>query len=377
MSIDINEFRQGVYDIVAEIPKGKVMTYGQIATLLGWPDHARLVGHTLHGAPLSLHLPCHRVVNAQGRPAPGWIEQRKLLADESVIFKGNGHVDLTRFQWHYMEELNITMMRYKMIVLDLDGTLTNEKKEITPKTKDALMRAQRLGVKIVLASGRPTYGITALAEELELATHDGYILAFNGGKVTNCANGEVVFEQKLEGNLVPTLYDAAMQAGMEILTYQGNSIAATKKENKYVLHEAFINKMPVVQYDRFLEQIVFPINKCLIVGDPVPLHQLEQRLVNELKGKMEIYRSAGFFLECVPLGIDKARSLDRLINMLGIRKEEIIACGDGYNDQSMIRFAGLGVAMANASKDVQDTADYITYSNEQDGVAHVVEKFIL
>jgi len=92
---------------------------------------------------------------------------------------------------------------------------------------------------------------------------------------------------------------------------------------------------------------------------------------------MDVYRSAGFFLECVPPGIDKAHSLERLFELTGIRREEVIACGDGYNDQSMIRFAGLGVAMANAPKDIQDSADYITYSNEEDGVAHVVEKFIL
>lgn len=268
-------------------------------------------------------------------------------------------------------------MKYKMIVLDLDGTLTNEKKKITPKTKTALMKAQQLGVRIVLASGRPTYGITALADELELEKYGGFIQAFNGGKTINCASREVVSEQILDPTLVPLLYNAATEAGMDILTYQGESIAATKKENKYVLHEAFINKMPVIQYDDFLSQIVYPINKCLIVGDPVPLHQLELQLASRLEGRMNVYRSAGFFLECVPLGIDKARSLESLITTLDVSCEEIIACGDGYNDQSMISFAGLGVAMANAPREVQDTADYITYSNEEDGVAHVVEKFIL
>ena len=79
----------------------------------------------------------------------------------------------------------------------------------------------------------------------------------------------------------------------------------------------------------------------------------------------------------MPPGIDKAHSLERLFELTAIPREEVIACGDGYNDQSMIRFAGLGVAMANAPKDIQDSADYITYSNEEDGVAHVVEKFIL
>ena len=268
-------------------------------------------------------------------------------------------------------------MKYKMIVLDLDGTLTNNKKEITPRTKQALMQAQAAGVHVVLASGRPTYGIVPLAEELKLKENRGYILAFNGGEIIDCTNNEVLFEQKLDEQLVPILFQEAKKAGMEILTYQGEGIAATNKDDEYVQHEAFINKMPVMQYDDFLNQLVYPINKCLIVGDPTPLHELEIRLAKELEGKMEVYRSADFFLECVPLGIDKARSLGRLISTLGIQREEVIACGDGYNDLSMIRFAGLGVAMANATEDIQREADFVTLSNEEDGVAHVIERFIL
>lgn len=268
-------------------------------------------------------------------------------------------------------------MKYKMIVLDLDGTLTNNKKEITPRTKQALMQAQAAGVHVVLASGRPTYGIVPLAEELKLKDNGGYILAFNGGKIIDCTNNKVLFEQKLDEQLVPILFQEAKKAGMEILTYQGEGIAATNKDDEYVQHEAFINKMPVMQYDDFLNQLVYPINKCLIVGDPTPLHELEIRLAKELEGKMDVYRSADFFLECVPLGIDKARSLDRLISSLRISREEVIACGDGYNDLSMIRFAGLGVAMANAAQDIQSEADFVTLSNEEDGVAHVIEHFIL
>lgn len=268
-------------------------------------------------------------------------------------------------------------MKYKMIVLDLDGTLTNNKKEITPRTKQALMQAQAAGIHVVLASGRPTYGIVPLAEELKLKDNGGYILAFNGGKIIDCTNNEVLFEQKLDEQLVPILFQEAKKAKMEILTYQGEGIAATNKDDEYVQHEAFINKMPVMQYNDFLNQLVYPINKCLIVGDPTPLHELEIRLAKELEGKMDVYRSADFFLECVPLGIDKARALDRLISSLGISREEVIACGDGYNDLSMIRFAGLGVAMANAAKDIQSEADFVTLSNEEDGVAHVIEHFIL
>ena len=268
-------------------------------------------------------------------------------------------------------------MKYKMIVLDLDGTLTNNKKEITPRTKEALMKAQAKGVKIVLASGRPTYGIMPLAEELELKKNGGFILAFNGGKIIDCSDCRTIFEQKLDETLVPLLYHAAKKAGMQILTYQGEGIAATDKNDKYVQEEARINKMPVEEYDDFLQQLVYPVNKCLIVGDPAPLHQLEIKLKKELEGRMDVYRSADYFLECVPLGIDKARSLDRLITTLGITKEEVIACGDGYNDLSMINFAGLGVAMSNAADDIKAQADYVTLSNEEDGIAHVVDKFIL
>jgi cof-like hydrolase len=268
-------------------------------------------------------------------------------------------------------------MKYKMIVLDLDGTLTNNKKEITPRTKEALMKAQAKGVKIVLASGRPTYGIMPLAEELELKKNGGFILAFNGGKIIDCSDCRTIFEQKLDETLVPLLYHAAKEAGMQILTYQGEGIVATDKNDKYVQEEARINKMPVEEYDDFLQQLVYPVNKCLIVGDPAPLHQLEIKLKKELEGRMDVYRSADYFLECVPLGIDKARSLDRLITTLGITKEEVIACGDGYNDLSMINFSGLGVAMSNAADDIKAQADYVTLSNEEDGIAHVVDKFIL
>ena len=268
-------------------------------------------------------------------------------------------------------------MIYKIIVLDLDGTLTNEKKEITPRTKEALIKAQEQGLKVVLASGRPTYGITALAEELELPRFEGYILAFNGGRIIDCKNNKVVFEQTLDQNLVPKLYYSSREAGLEILTYKGEGIIATKKADQYVQIEASINKMEVEEVNNFLEEIEYPINKCLIVGDPTSLHELELQLVEQLKGQMEIYRSASYFLECVPLGIDKAASLNQLIEKLDVQPEEIIACGDNYNDLSMINFAGLGVAMANAPIDIQEQADYVTYSNEEDGVAHVVEKFIL
>lgn len=92
-------FRRDVLTIVSQIPPGRVTTYGHIAALAGWPSHARMVGRTLRYSPEAAALPCHRVVNAAGRTAPGWSRQRPLLEAEGVTFRANGHVDMVRHLW--------------------------------------------------------------------------------------------------------------------------------------------------------------------------------------------------------------------------------------------------------------------------------------
>ena len=129
--------------------------------------------------------------------------------------------------------------------------------------------------------------------------------------------------------------------------------------------------------DNFLYAIKFPVPKCLIVGEPQQLELLECKMRDALNGRMNVFRSEPFFLELVPNGIDKACSLKVLLDHLGMSHEQMIAIGDGFNDVSMIKYAGLGVAMSNAQEAVKKEADYITLSNEEDGVAAVVEKFIL
>lgn len=102
--MDKDTFQQEVYNVVAAIPSGRVMTYGQIAYLVGRPQCSRMVGHVMHGVPDGLHLPCHRVVNGQGRLAPFWAEQKTLLKAEGVVFRKNGYVDMKKCQWEFMKE---------------------------------------------------------------------------------------------------------------------------------------------------------------------------------------------------------------------------------------------------------------------------------
>ncbi len=268
-------------------------------------------------------------------------------------------------------------MAYKILVLDLDGTLTNNKKEITPHTREVLIRAQQQGVKLVLASGRPTYGIVPLAEELKLGEYEGYILSYNGGQIIDWKTRELMYENELSPEVYPYLYECARKNDFTILSYKDEYIVSEDGANPYVQHEAFLNKMPSMTVERFLDVINFPVPKCLIVGEPDRLALLEPEMKAALQGRMNVFRSEPFFLELVPEGIDKARSLAVLLDELHIDRSEMIACGDGFNDLSMIRYAGLGVAMANAQEVVRAEADYITLSNEEEGVAAVVEKFIL
>lgn len=268
-------------------------------------------------------------------------------------------------------------MKYKLLVLDLDGTLTNSKKEITRHTKETLIKAQEAGLKVVLASGRPTYGVAPLANELELQKYEGYILAYNGGKIIDWKTRELMYEKQLDSDLLPYLYRCAKENDFAIVTYENEYVLTEKPDDEYVLKEALLNVMKIKKVDNFLEAVKHPITKCLIVGEPSRLALLEKEMYEKLKDRMGVFRSEPYFLELVPKGIDKAQSLSVLLEEIGMTKNEMIAIGDGFNDLSMIQYAGLGIAMENAQDVVKQAADFITLSNEEDGVAYAVEKFYL
>ncbi len=268
-------------------------------------------------------------------------------------------------------------MSKKVLVLDLDGTLTNSQKEITPKTKKALMEMQEKGHIVVLASGRPTPGITPLAEELELAKNGGYILSFNGGQITSCKTGEVVYQKTLPAEVVPQLFDLAQKLDIGLLSYESDAIITGMHYDQYIEIEKNINHLPVKQMEDIVEYIDFPLNKCLGTADPEVAKKAEEEYAKMFGKTLCISRSEPFFIEITPMGIDKAASLDRLCQLIGHSPEDMIACGDGFNDVSMIEYAGLGVAMANAQDAVKEVADYVTDSNDEDGVAKVIYEFIL
>ena len=266
-------------------------------------------------------------------------------------------------------------LKEKALVLDIDGTLTNSKKEISAPTKAALQDILERGYKVILASGRPTPGMRRYEKELELEKYGGYLLSFNGARIVECKKGDIIYQRILPLTLLPGFYHFAKDNGCGLITYLGDEVISAFEPDKYVKIEAQINGLPVRKVDCFLDFVDFDINKCLMTADPEIAPDLERQLQEKYGHVASIYRSEPYFIEIMPQNVDKANSLEKMLESLGISRENTVCCGDGFNDISMIQFAGVGVAMGNAQQAVKDVADFITDTNDEDGLVRVIETY--
>lgn len=269
------------------------------------------------------------------------------------------------------------MINKKALVLDIDGTLTNSKKEITPITKAALERVMKAGHAVILASGRPTPGMRKYEKELGLDINGGYLLSYNGARVTDCLKNEVIYQKTLPMEIPAQIYDFAKARNVGVISYEKGCVLSAFEPDEYVLLEAKINGIPIKVVPDFPTYINFPVNKCLITAPDEIAAKYEKELQGIYGDSLSIYRSEAFFLEIMPNSVSKADTLDVVLPLIGVSRENTVCCGDGYNDISMIKYAGVGVAMANAKQEVKEAADFVTLSNDEDGLVQVVEKFIL
>lgn len=268
-------------------------------------------------------------------------------------------------------------MDKRILILDIDGTLVNDKKEITPKTKKKLIEMQQAGHILMLATGRPTPGSARFIKELKLDEFGGYLLSFNGGRIMNCKTKEILYQKILPKEVIPKLFSFAKKHHCGIISYENETVISGNGVDRYIEWEANLNHLPVKEIENFADYITFDVNKCLMTAPPKDAEKYLKILQDEFKGTLSIYRSEPYFIEIMPKDIDKAASIDRLLPLIGLKKEGAVCCGDGYNDISMISYAGIGVAMQNARDEVKAVADFVTGSNEEDGLVQVVDTFIL
>lgn len=266
----------------------------------------------------------------------------------------------------------------RVLALDLDGTLTNHERKITPRTMRALQAAMQKGVLVVLASGRPTAGIEPLAKELDLYHKGGYILSYNGGTVLDCKTGQILYQNEVPAQLIPSICAFAKEQEVALISYNDVGVISESPDDPWARKECDISKIPMIAVNSLAQYITFPISKMLVTLDPARMEAVKTAMQQRFAGQLEIYPSCPFFIEVMPRGIAKDAGLAVLLERLGLTPENLMACGDGANDHAMISYAGVGVAMQNADPVVKAVATYVTVAdNDNDGVAEAIEAFIL
>lgn len=268
-------------------------------------------------------------------------------------------------------------MKYKALALDLDGTLTDHNKNLPEKNKEAVFKAIDKGVSVILASGRPLFGVTPIADKLELDKRGGYILACNGGNIVDCVTGEMIYSNLLPMECTADICSLARQHGVYALTYADTQIVAESDTDEYVLKEAICNYTTIMKVDDLNKYVDYAVPKFLVVGPHEKLLPVQSALLEKHGDVINAFFSEDYFLEVVPANIAKDVSLKVLLEKLNILPEEMIACGDGMNDIPMLKLAGLAAVMENAYPEVKEYADYIAPSNDDCGVCDVIMKYIL
>lgn len=266
---------------------------------------------------------------------------------------------------------------YKLLAVDMDGTLLNSKGELTEKNKNALKAAMSKGVKVVITSGRAIHSIKRFLIEAGLTGENDYAITYNGGAVYNLKNFECIAYKGITGRNLFEIKELCESLDMKMIAYDWNYSLA-EEENEYTIFEREHIGSPVklVSYKEYVKEDD-EIIKVILFDNPDALDEKMKKIPQEFYENYNIVKSLPWVLEILPKECNKGYGLEIMAKQLNIKREEIISIGDQANDLEMIEFAGLGVAMGNAIEEVKNIASYVTTDNDNDGVAAVVEKFIL
>ncbi len=277
-------------------------------------------------------------------------------------------------------------MAIKAILLDIDGTLTNDEKKITPRTRDALLKAQEMGIRLVIASGRPPKGITPYGNILKMEENHGLYVCFNGAKVLDCETGEELVNTTLDTELAREILHHVKQFNVRPMIVQGDYMVVEDvydcmindgdRRFNVIEYESRMNNYILKETSDIENAIEYPLNKILTAGDSDYMREVSKELAAPFEGRASSMFTANFFYEYTALGIDKGNSLAQAMEKIGILPEECIAFGDAENDISMLKFAGVGVCMANGQDKVKEAADLIADDNNHDGIVKVLAQYI-
>ena len=266
---------------------------------------------------------------------------------------------------------------YKLIALDMDGTLLREDGTLSSRNKQAIRAARDKGVHVLLASGRPLAGMEPFLQELALTSTEDYVLSYNGALVQNVGTRQVLSHRHLTGQDVRELYALGQVLEVNVHAFCAEQGLIAPRNSTYTELERATNELTLTLTDFSQLDPTAVILKVMMVDEPAQLSRAIARLPAELHTRFTVVQSAPFFLEFLHPECNKGSGVAALAKHLGLNAESVICVGDAGNDKHMLEYAGLGVAMGNATAELKSLADHVTLSNQDDGVARVIEQFIL
>lgn len=272
-------------------------------------------------------------------------------------------------------------MAIKLVAIDIDGTLINDQLEVTPKTVAAIKKATKAGVKIVLCTGRPMTGVRPFIHQLGLENlSDEYVIAYNGG-LALATNGDILVNYTVSFKDYLALEMFCLEHDVKSIIESRDYIYTTNQDiSPIAVHESGLVFMPM-RY-RSLDRLGamkddLVIGKVMMTDNKEVLDRAQAALPEELVQRFRIVRSEDYYLEFVNKQAGKGPTLDALANHLGFKPSEVMAIGNAQNDESMIKYAGTGVAMGNAISSTVKAADIQVADNNHDGVAEAIDKYVL
>ena len=260
-------------------------------------------------------------------------------------------------------------MNIKLIAVDLDGTLLNDKQEVSTKTKEALQRASKMGIKIVPCSGRPFPGIKEYLDELDLKDPNQYVVAFNGALVLN-SEGRPIVEELLDYNDFIFFEKIAQQLKANFhIEVRDKFITIDHFINYYLSRESWLTRMPIKEDIKF--------TKAMFSGSAAEMRKIYRKLPKEVIEKYNVSTSDETLIEINSKKASKGNALRELAKKLNIKKDEVMIFGDQKNDISMFDIADFyKVAMGNAVSEIKERANYVTKTNNEDGIAYALRRLV-
>ena len=265
----------------------------------------------------------------------------------------------------------------KLIGVDLDGSLLNSKNKISERTKNTLIRIMEEGNKLAIITGRDFYASDFLGKALDFDKYAGLISSSNGAHVYDMKEKKTLINHCLDEKLIKEMIDFGKSLTFDYIIYHDGEILAENKKAHSLEFLSQKNKMPYRIIGNLEDKIDFPLNKLLFSARPEIIEKNIEKFKDKFKGRVNPIHSMPQFLDCMPLGINKGKSILEIADYFSINHEDTYAFGDEINDMEMIQMAGVGVAMGNASDKLKKEADEITLSNDKDGIAYYIEKNLL